>query len=31
MSNALLLLPDFLLIALGCVLCRLTALNRPVW
>lgn len=31
MPNALLLLPDFLLIALGCALCRLTALNRPVW
>ena len=31
MSNALLLLPDFLLIAVGFVLCRRTALNRPVW
>ena len=31
MPNALLLLPDFLLIALGCALCRLTALDRPVW
>jgi predicted permease len=31
MSNALLLLPDFLLIALGFVLCRRTALNRTVW
>ncbi len=31
MSNALVLLPDLLLIALGCVLCRATALNRPVW
>src|ERR1700754_201282 len=31
MSNALLLLPDFLLIALGYVLCRKTALDRPVW
>jgi malonate transporter len=31
MSNALLLLPDFLLIALGWALCRLTALDRPVW
>lgn len=31
MSNALLLLPDFLLIALGCLLCRRTALDRPVW
>ena len=31
MSDALLLLPDFLLIALGFVICRTTALNRPVW
>ena len=31
MSNALLLLPDFLLIVVGFVLCRFTALNRPVW
>ena len=31
MSNALLLVPDFLLIALGCAICRLTPLNRPVW
>ena len=31
MSNAVLLLPDFLLIAVGFVLCRFTALNRPVW
>jgi len=31
MSNALLLLPDFLLIVLGFVVCRYTALNRPVW
>ena len=31
MPNALLLFPDFLLIALGFVLCRYTALNRPVW
>lgn len=31
MSNVLLLLPDFLLIVLGYVLCRHTALNRPVW
>ena len=31
MPNVLLLLPDFLLIALGCALCRLTALDRPVW
>ena len=31
MSTALLLLPDFLLIALGWTLCRLTALDRPVW
>ena len=31
MSNALLLLPDFLLIVVGFVLCRYTPLNRPVW
>ncbi|HKX44638.1 MAG TPA: AEC family transporter [Burkholderiaceae bacterium] len=31
MSNALLLLPDFLLIVVGFVLCRYTALGRPVW
>ena len=31
MPNALLLFPDFLLIALGLVLCRYTALSRPVW
>jgi malonate transporter and related proteins len=31
MSTALLLLPDFLLIALGFTLCRHTALNGPVW
>ncbi len=31
MSNALLLLPDFLLIVLGFVLCRRSALDRPVW
>ena len=31
MPNALLLLPDFLLILLGFALCRYTALNRPVW
>ncbi len=31
MPNALLLLPDFLLIVLGFVLCHRTALNRPVW
>lgn len=31
MSTALLLLPDFLLIALGFVLCRHTALNGTVW
>ncbi|CAN5505400.1 AEC family transporter [soil metagenome] len=31
MSNALLLLPDFLLIVVGFVLCRWTALDRPVW
>ena len=31
MSNALLLLPDFLLIVLGYILCHHSALNRPVW
>ncbi len=31
MASPLLLLPDFLLIALGFALCRGTALNRPVW
>jgi malonate transporter and related proteins len=31
MSSALLLLPDFLLIVLGFVLCHRSALNRPVW
>ncbi|HEY2560272.1 MAG TPA: AEC family transporter [Caldimonas sp.] len=31
MSNPLLLLPDFLLILLGWLLCRRTSLNRPVW
>ena len=31
MSNPLLLVPDFLLILLGWVLCRRTSLNRPVW
>ena len=31
MSNALLLLPDFLLIVVGFVVCRYTALNRPLW
>ncbi|MCW5634955.1 MAG: AEC family transporter [Rubrivivax sp.] len=31
MSMALLLVPDFLLIAAGWVICRRTALNRPVW
>jgi len=31
MSNALLLLPDFLLIVVGFALCRYTSLNRPVW
>lgn len=31
MSDALLLLPDFLLIVCGFVLCRYTALNRSVW
>lgn len=31
MSNGLLLLPDFLLIACGFLLCRYTALDRPIW
>jgi len=31
MSNGLLLLPDFLLIVCGTLLCRYTALDRPVW
>ncbi|MEN9416919.1 MAG: hypothetical protein RI988_539 [Pseudomonadota bacterium] len=31
MSDALLLLPDFLLIATGFVLCRFTPLDRPLW
>jgi predicted permease len=31
MSNGLLLLPDFLLIACGFLICRYTALDRPVW
>jgi predicted permease len=31
MSNALVLLPDLLLIITGFVLCRHTQLNRPVW
>lgn len=31
MVNPLLLLPDFLLICLGWLLCRHTMLNRPVW
>src|SRR5277367_547502 len=31
MANPLLLLPDFLLILLGFMICRGTALNRPVW
>ena len=31
MSDAALLLPDFLLIALGWVVCRRTALGRPIW
>jgi predicted permease len=31
MSDALLLLPDFLLIVCGFILCRFTPLNRPVW
>jgi malonate transporter and related proteins len=30
-NDALLLLPDFLLIALGFALCRFTALDRPIW
>lgn len=31
MSNTLLLLPDFLLIVLGFVLCHRSVLNRPIW
>ena len=31
MTDAWLLLPDFLLIVLGFVVCRFSALNRPVW
>jgi predicted permease len=31
MSNALLLVPDLLLIVVGFLLCRYTLLNRPVW
>jgi len=31
MHDALLLLPDFLLIVCGFVICRFTPLNRPVW
>jgi malonate transporter and related proteins len=31
MADPLLLLPDFLLIATGWLLCRFTPLNRPVW
>lgn len=31
MSNGLLLLPDFLLIACGFLLCRYTSLDRPLW
>jgi len=31
MANALLLLPDFLLIVVGFVVCHHTPLNRPVW
>jgi malonate transporter and related proteins len=31
MANPLLLLPDFLLILLGFVICRRTGLDRPVW
>jgi len=30
-ANSLLLLPDFLLILLGWVICRYTALDRPLW
>lgn len=31
MSDALLLLPDFALIVAGCLICRHTPLNRPIW
>ena len=31
MADALLLLPDFSLIVIGFLLCRYTALNRPLW
>lgn len=31
MHNAFLLLPDFLLIVCGFVICRYTALDRPIW
>jgi malonate transporter and related proteins len=31
MADALLLLPDFALIVIGFLLCRYTALNRPLW
>jgi len=31
MTHPLLLLPDFLLILIGWLVCRYTALNRPVW
>lgn len=31
MSHALLLIPDFLLIVVGFLLCRFTRLDRPVW
>ena len=31
MTEALLLLPDFVLIAIGWLLCRFTTLNRPIW
>jgi hypothetical protein len=31
MSNALLLLPDFALIVIGFLVCRYTALGRPLW
>jgi len=31
MSDAFLLLPDFLLIAIGFIICRTTSLGRPIW
>jgi predicted permease len=31
MADALLILPDFVLIAIGFLVCRYTALDRPVW